>query len=459
MLKCNNCNKMFKYNSDLLRHTNRKNACNNLNIIPKIFKCQKCDKIFATNGNLTRHISGYCIGKKQAPQSSHNPPQIQNFTHINDNNNDKIICNLCNKSFARKDALVRHQKQYCKIRKQIKKHTNDDQGSDKQFVDEMKEMKKEINDLKIKNEELTKNMYNNKPVNKTINSNSNNINNNNTTINNTVNIKLVANSKEDMDFITNNDAYKFICRSANAVPELIKKLNFDKDKPENHNIYLPNFGSNTVCIYNGDKWERASLYDHLDDMLDSKNNFLSSIHDDLKEKYSEHQKNAVRGFDRYLKWYSDDPKYKFSMYKRMRYILYNNRDIVLDTKKLNDQPNDQPNDNKRNELIKELFNNELLDEFIEELNTGLNTNDSSLCENIKNDMLNKFMNEYNDEMKNPNIMNNVLSDDITNDEMMDSMLPDDIECDPDLINDLMNDSRQTVIVNSEDEFIEDSEDF
>lgn len=363
MYKCNICSKKFKFNSDFTRHVNRKKSCINDSSKTTQYKCSICNTLYANKSNLNRHTHGSCTNSKTIVQTDTSEivnNQTDTSKIVNNQiiiqpsvitpNKSQIACKYCDVTFTRKDTMKNHIDKFCKIKKQIDKHNDEKHTMYDKLAKKIEIMENNMTELKIKNDTLTKKLKNNnKTINKTINNNTNT--NSNNTINNTVNIKLIANSKEDLDFITNNEAYKYICRSANAVPELIQKLNFDKDKPENHNIYLPNFGSNTVCIFNGDKWIRSSLYDHLDDMIDNKNNFLSNKHDELKEKYNDHQKNAVRGFDRYLDWYNSDPKYKFGVYKRVKNVLFNGRDIVLDTKKLNVKPllNHEPNNESDNE--------------------------------------------------------------------------------------------------------------
>jgi hypothetical protein len=467
MLKCNTCSKIYKHQSEFDRHKNRKTSCANTPSKTNHLQCPKCDMICANKSNLNRHIRNTCNNTKSLVQTV--PTQtVNNQTDIKSNinlsNKNQIICKFCNTSFTRKDTMKNHINKFCKIKKQLDKHDDKKQESINQIAKEMKEMKKEINELKNENKKLK----NNKTT--------NNINSNNNTVNNnTINIKLVANSKEDLDFITNNDAYKFICRSANAIPELIKKLNFDKDKPENHNMYLPNFGSNTVCVYDGNDWMRTSLYDQMDHILDNKNNFLSGINDELKEKYSDHQKNAVRGFDRYLKWYDDDPKYKFGMYQRLRYILFNYRDMVLDTKKRNEQiKNSQSVDN----LIKELLDNDELDEFIKGNNRiDLIDRIDRIDDEIKNDIIKEFMvdkidnNIKNDLIKefmvnkiNVNILKNQVTN-ITDQNIVKQDITKTIDVDKssdNLKNEFIDEYNETVnyhedISNSDDEFIEDSD--
>jgi len=51
-ITCKICNKEFKYNSDLLRHINRKNPCNKFNIN---LECKICNVRFNCNNEQERH--------------------------------------------------------------------------------------------------------------------------------------------------------------------------------------------------------------------------------------------------------------------------------------------------------------------------------------------------------------------------------------------------------------------
>ena len=86
-----------------------------------------------------------------------------------------------------------------------------------------------------------------------------NIKNNN--INNTIdqsqtfNVQLVAYGKEDYDKLSDKEYQIIINKGFKSVQELVKTLHFNKNYPENHNIYISNLRDNYVMVYDGKQWE------------------------------------------------------------------------------------------------------------------------------------------------------------------------------------------------------------
>jgi hypothetical protein len=101
---CNICNYTTKYKKDFIRHLNRKN---------------KCDE-----EDLVYNYKDY------------------NSTEY------KYICDHCNKEFTRKDSLKRHLKNRCKFKKAIKETKEDIKDKLEDMLVEMSEMKKLIKNQK-----------------------------------------------------------------------------------------------------------------------------------------------------------------------------------------------------------------------------------------------------------------------------------------------------------------------
>ena len=78
--------------------------------------------------------------------------------------------------------------------------------------------------------------------------NMNNIHIQNKQINNNT-IKLVAFGNEDLSYITDTVCKKILNKGYMSVPGLIEHVHFDKNKPENHNIYVSNMRNNNVMIF------------------------------------------------------------------------------------------------------------------------------------------------------------------------------------------------------------------
>ena len=66
------------------------------------------------------------------------------------------------------------------------------------------------------------------------------INNSKITQNIQNNIKLLAYKNTDISTISDNDIIKCINHNNMCIPQLIKMIHLDPQKPENHNIYISN---------------------------------------------------------------------------------------------------------------------------------------------------------------------------------------------------------------------------
>jgi hypothetical protein len=345
MFKCDKCDKEFNYKSDLKKHFKLKKPCDDIPISKQIYKCVNCTKIFSTNGNLKTHVSSYCDGTKIRV--------IQNLPRSSKTGvtNDKIMCNRCNKIFTLKHSLKRHLDSRCKVKKQ-QDIDNDKQEIINNLIQKVSTMEETVNELKGAKQKPTKNNIKN-----SVNNSHNTTNNDNSTTNitNNVNIKLVANSKEDLSYMSDYDFFKIICRGFKSIPEFIKKINFDKDKPEHHNMYLPNIGSSNLMVHDGEDWMLVSMKDKFDDIIALKTSSLSSTHDDLIPKYREKNREKTYGFDRFIHELKghDSEKLKSTIRSELKLMCFNSREMVLDTKnKVKNQIEDvESNADSENDFI------------------------------------------------------------------------------------------------------------
>jgi len=300
--KCDRCCKNFKQKIDYIRHLKRKYPCKKVIFetpTHEYFVCQNCNKEFIRKDSLNRHIKKYCkklLGK----------------------NKKKIVCNYCNKIFSRSDSLNRHISKYCKVKK--------DQESHNEII--FQELMKDMDELKEYNKQLI-NENNILKQNRTIKANNSFNNTQNNITNNQQNIKLVAFGKEDMSFIVEEVSKKILNKGFMSVPVLTKYTHFNNNIPEYNNIYISNMRNNYIMVYDGEKWNLRNREIILDDLLNIKSDFLIEQFDQYKDELDE---STLRKFGRFMNQQHEDFAIN-EIKKELKLILYNNRNIPLETKK------------------------------------------------------------------------------------------------------------------------------
>ena len=155
----------------------------------------------------------------------------------------------------------------------------------------------EIVELKKENEALKDNM--NIIINNT-NNTTNNTNNNNTTNNNTqtITININCHGKENMEHISPHYIEYLIGRPFTSTTELIKRIHFHPDHPENRNVKISNKKLPWAEVYDGDRWIIRKKKDVLEEMVDQGFNTvddayqradLSKITEFQKSRYEDYQ--------------------------------------------------------------------------------------------------------------------------------------------------------------------------
>lgn len=255
------------------------------------YKCQTCNKEFKQKCDYDRHINKKFPCQNEA-KNSHDEPKLVEMSQKKEKNVfafpvqelDVIQCNYCNRLFTLKSSLNKHLKDRCKIKKE---DTNTKEEIYQSLLKQMKELeennkkqlqiieensKKRLQIMEENNKKLEENqkqlMAENKQLKKEIsikkNSiNGNNINSNNTTntTNNTTNntnnqqnniknlqINLIAHGKEDLSFITEDRLKKILYKGFKSIENLTEIVHFDKNRPQNHNVYISNIKDSYVMM-------------------------------------------------------------------------------------------------------------------------------------------------------------------------------------------------------------------
>ena len=205
-----------------------------------------------------------------------------------------IVCKYCNKLFATKEILSRHQKDSCKHKNAI--------------------IKDENKILREKNKELERKLKE-KPT---------------TTINNqTFNIYINNYEDTNMEKITDKIYNKIIRDSDEAyqiIPMLIKHIHCNPDIPENHNIRLSNRNRNNryLEIYRNNHWEIENKQSEIGNLISDKETNVSDWIAEKGEKYPE----AMEKFNEYIEQKYDEETANL-IRAEVELLLYNNRHIKV----------------------------------------------------------------------------------------------------------------------------------
>jgi uncharacterized C2H2 Zn-finger protein len=288
------------------------------------YNCERCKKVFTHKGTYVRHKNkkNMCknivqIGKKTIKVAEKVIFSVEYANYII--KKDQLTCDFCNKTYKRTYDLQRHIKLGCKM---ITHNIHDKQENlpNQSVLEEIKILKEKIKELEKKT------------LCPTIN---NVINNNTQTINNIRQNNIQQNSiqqivqvnpfgKEQID-ITDKQLIKLLRKCCNSVPELINFKHFNKNMPENSNVYIPNVKATHVKVFTGDKWEIRDTNDIVHQLYEDNNDYLMEQFEDKKNELDE---LTVRKFNTYVSRVDEEKTVKH-VKKSIKQNLYNNKDIPL----------------------------------------------------------------------------------------------------------------------------------
>jgi len=334
--KCNDCNKTYSGYQSLWIHN--KKFHNKGEII--------CDqvKIISDHSNIIQNVSG------DPKEIMYNSPE------------NKLSCLYCNKKFTFNTNKNRHQRKCKEINNNTQIKIKE---LDLQKIKEEKELiilKTELELIKNNNQIIPYKKNNNQlvPVNNNTNNNhshntnnqTNNgiINKNNGTIKNTLNNTVNNNNNntytinkigcEPIVFKTKD--IKMIANDGmNGPITCARRLNFDKDKPENHSYCVTSLEGEYCKAINHETQqpEIVPKKEIIDQVFESAYNFIETIATQIKEDITLRDKltnHEIKEIDRIVanknKYY--EKKNRKTFYNSINSMSYNYKDLVLSTWKL-----------------------------------------------------------------------------------------------------------------------------
>ena len=216
------------------------------------YKCKRCLKDFDRKCNYETHINRKIPCENYAAKCS----------KIEESDDNTIKCNYCGREFTRISSLNVHIRERCKVKKE-----NDNKLEEVMTIlIELKESNKRLEENAKRNKEEIEKL---KETNtKYANIISNTQNNSIGIQNNNIIFKIHAYGTEDVSHITINDYKRIFGRGMNSTPALVEKMHFDKNLPENHNVYISNLRDDYVLMYDGKIWRLKDRDDALQQLYE-----------------------------------------------------------------------------------------------------------------------------------------------------------------------------------------------
>ena len=219
----------------------------------------------------------------------------------------KFICKYCNKAYKYSQGLSKHIKYTCK-----KNKDEDLQELVKLMNEQIKQVKNENNiiknEIEIRDKKIMK-LTNKLQINNGV---INNINNNN--------IKILNYKDSDLSHLTDKDYIYCIGRTNNSIKALSELIHFNKEKPENMNIFKSNLKNDYITLKEDDVWV---VKKYLDDFIEDKELILEDWLEREEEKYP-----GLRDkFNLFIK-NKENNNILNIIKENLSLLLYNNRDKV-----------------------------------------------------------------------------------------------------------------------------------
>ena len=290
----------------------------------KKYNCLSCGFHSNLKGDYLRHLQ--TKKHKKSPQSHHLVTPKSPFSHhlvtpkspfLHEKTSQQFTCKYCNKVFKYKQGMYRHIKYTCKKNKdedfqELARLLNEKEKQMTVKETKMNTMENELIKMQKQIDKLTNKLQ-------IHNLNQGVINN----TNNVVNIQLLNHPDTDYSHLTHTDYITCIHDCNHCIKSLIEKVHFNKNKPENMNIYLSNIKGKYVMIYKDNTWQISDKKRQIDDLYDNNEMLLENWYDEYKEKYP----NIILSFKRYLKNRDEDVVLN-RIKDEILLMLYNKRKMI-----------------------------------------------------------------------------------------------------------------------------------
>jgi hypothetical protein len=143
-------------------------------------------------------------------------------------------------------------------------------------------------------------------------------------------VKVVKFGDENLSYISDDTFKKIIGRGFKSLEEFMNHVHFNKDHPENHNIYVASMKDGHVVTFDGKKWKVGLADQLLDDLIQQKSDILEDKYDEIADKLSPMESKKFNNFINR----KDDEKVNLKLKRELRVQLYNNRHFGKEARKI-----------------------------------------------------------------------------------------------------------------------------
>jgi hypothetical protein len=290
--KCALCKFSSKFKNDLNRHLKTKKHLTNENN-GKDYEEENKKKI---EKGLKKDLKGLFPEKKGLKKDFFLQQEA-----------DLFVCQYCFKTLKTRPIMLRHIRKTCKEKKNLEKMENENSKIIEKQNKVIESQSNKINKIEKKLEKSVKQI--------------NNTQNNNTQNNTINNIHINNYGEENLEMLTDEFKERCVTRPFYAIIDIIKKIHFNDDYPENKNMRLVNKRDNKIQVLDDGKWKYRYKDEAVKYAFDDSNERLEQFYVEKSHKFRKFIKLCCEDIIKNI--HECEPELMKELYKEMDLILLN----------------------------------------------------------------------------------------------------------------------------------------
>uniref|UniRef100_A0A6C0IWA6 C2H2-type domain-containing protein n=1 Tax=viral metagenome TaxID=1070528 RepID=A0A6C0IWA6_9ZZZZ len=325
MFTCRRCGYCSEYKSNLKNHLKRKFPCKpiietvTIDELLKEINCVNTNvnsvntNVNSVNTNVNNSVNTNVNNVNTNVNSVNtNVNSVNtNVNSVNTNVNSGYNCKFCNKVFKHRQSRHLHEKKYCKLKNKVLS------SNEEKLLLRIENIEKEKDTMRKELEILLERGGNN-----------NNINSNNK-VNMQQNIYVNNYGQENLDYITRQYLNSLLKIPFSSIKNLVEKIHFNPEHPENHNVKIPNRKERYAVVYKNGNWEFRNKKDVIESLVDNSYNMID-LHFDGNKIILEDVKK--KNFIEFQEKYESENKLKKDIELEIEMDILNKQNKLPDTK-------------------------------------------------------------------------------------------------------------------------------